>query len=44
MNPEVELLKRLSESFGPAGFEREVSLKVKDYVSKFSDSVVSDKL
>jgi len=44
MNPEVELLKQLSESFGPAGFEREVSLKVKDYVSKFSDSVVSDKL
>jgi len=44
MNPEVELLKQLSESFGPAGFEREVSLKIKDHVSQFSDSVTTDKL
>jgi len=44
MNPEVELLKQLSESFGPAGFEREASLKVKDYVSHFSDSIATDKL
>ena len=44
MNPEVELLRQLSESFGPAGFEREVSLRFKDYVSRFSDSVTTDKL
>lgn len=44
MNPEVELLKQLCESFGPAGFEREVALKVKEYVSKFADEVTTDKL
>ena len=44
MNPEVELLRQLSESFGPAGFEREVSLRVKDHVSHFSDNVTTDKL
>lgn len=44
MNPEVELLKELSESFGPAGFEREVSRKIKQHVSRFSDQVTTDKL
>jgi endoglucanase len=44
MDPEVELLRQLSESFGPAGFEREVSLKFRDYVSKFADQVTTDKL
>jgi len=44
MDPEVELLRELCESFGPAGFEREVSQKIKDHVSEFADEVMTDKL
>jgi len=44
MGSEIELLRELSESFGPAGFEREVSEKIRMHVSKFSDEVTSDKL
>lgn len=40
----LEFLKRLSESFGPSGFERDVVRAVKDYVSPFVDGLASDKL
>ncbi|MGQ9628941.1 MAG: M42 family metallopeptidase [bacterium] len=40
----LQYLKTLSESFGPAGFERETIKIVKDYVKPFVDEVTSDKL
>lgn len=39
-----DFLERLTNSFGPSGFERESTRIVKDYVSRFSDRVYSDKL
>ncbi len=41
---DTELLKRLSESFGPSGFEREPAGIVKEAGSPFADSVSFDKL
>ena len=40
----IELLKRLCESFGPTGFEREVSRIIKKYVASFADEISTDKL
>lgn len=40
----LEFLKRLSESFGPSGFEREPVSIVKQYVQPFADEIKSDKL
>lgn len=40
----LKFLKELSESFGPAGFERETLKIVKDYVQGFSDEITSDRL
>jgi putative aminopeptidase FrvX len=37
-------LEELINSFGPSGFEKEPARIVKDYVSKFSDHIYSDKL
>ena len=43
-NEDTELLKRLSEAFGPSGFEREPAGIVKDAGRRFADSVSFDKL
>lgn len=40
----MKFLEELSNCFGPSGFEREPARIVKDYVSKFSDEVYTDKL
>jgi putative aminopeptidase FrvX len=40
----LDLLKRLSESFGPSGFEREPVSIVKGWVQPFADELASDKL
>lgn len=40
----INFLKQLSESFGPSGFEREVIKIVKDYASRFTKEIKSDKL
>ncbi len=39
-----DFLEKLTNSFGPSGFERESSRIVKDYVTRFSDKVYSDKI
>ncbi|RLI25505.1 peptidase M28 [Candidatus Bathyarchaeota archaeon] len=40
----LKVLKDLSESFGPAGFEREVAQKVKRYMEEYTDEILTDKL
>jgi endoglucanase len=40
----IELLKSLSESFGPSGFEKEPVSLVKRYVHGFADEISGDKL
>lgn len=40
----LNLLGELSESFGPAGFERETARLVKKYVGRFTGKVTADKL
>jgi len=40
----VQTLRILSESFGPAGFERETAKIVKESVQPYSDEVTTDKL
>jgi putative aminopeptidase FrvX len=37
-------LKRLSDSFGPSGFEREPTRMVREYVAKYSDDIQTDNL
>jgi endoglucanase len=41
---ELEILKELTESFGPPGFERETASIVKKYVEEFADEILTDKL
>jgi putative aminopeptidase FrvX len=41
---ELKILKELTESFGPSGFERETVSIVKKYVAEFSDEILTDKL
>jgi endoglucanase len=41
---ELKILKELSESFGPPGFERETASIVKKYVKDFADEILIDKL
>ncbi len=41
---ELEFLKRLTESFGPPGFEKEPIKIIKEHVSRFSDEITTDKL
>lgn len=41
---ELKILKELTESFGPSGFERETASIVKKYVEEFSDEILTDKL
>jgi putative aminopeptidase FrvX len=40
----LEFLARLSESFGPSGFERDPVSLVKKYVQPFADGITNDKL
>lgn len=40
----IEFLKRLIESFGPSGFERETARIVRDYMKPYSDDILTDKL
>jgi len=40
----VKFLEELTNSFGPSGFEKEPARIVKNYVSKYSDQVTTDKL
>ncbi len=40
----IELLRRMTEAFGPPGFEREVTNLVKEYMSPYADEVLHDKL
>jgi putative aminopeptidase FrvX len=40
----LRILKSLSESFGPAGFERETAQLVKGNVQRYADEVTTDKL
>ncbi|MEX2721908.1 MAG: M42 family metallopeptidase [Candidatus Wukongarchaeota archaeon] len=40
----ISFLKRLSESFGPSGFEREPVKIVKEYVSEYVDEIIMDKM
>ncbi len=41
---ELEFFKKLSESFGPSGFEREPLMLLKNYVKSFADEIKMDKL
>jgi endoglucanase len=40
----LKFLEELTNSFGPSGFERDPARITKKYVSKFSDSITTDKL
>jgi len=40
----ISVLKRMTESFGPSGFERETSRIIKEYMEAYSDDIVADKL
>lgn len=40
----LDLMKRLMESFGPSGFEREASKVCKGYMKSYADEVIADKL
>ncbi|MEM0050186.1 MAG: M42 family metallopeptidase [Candidatus Bathyarchaeia archaeon] len=40
----LEFLKKLTESFGPSGFERETARIVKEYMKPYADEILTDKL
>ncbi|MEM2111011.1 MAG: M42 family metallopeptidase [Candidatus Bathyarchaeia archaeon] len=40
----INILKRITESFGPSGFERETIRIIKEYMLVYSDEVMADKL
>ncbi len=40
----IEFLAKLSDSHGPAGFEKETTDLLKEYVSQYADSVYADKI
>jgi endoglucanase len=40
----LSVLKRMTESFGPSGFEAETSRIIKEYMKEFSDRILADKL
>lgn len=40
----LDFLRKLSESFGPSGFERDAVKIVKEYVAPFADELKSDRL
>jgi endoglucanase len=43
-NISLNFLKKISESFGPSGFERETSRVIKEYMKGYIDKIVADKL
>jgi putative aminopeptidase FrvX len=40
----LDVLKRMTESFGPSGFERETIKIIKEYMKQYSDEIITDKL
>ena len=40
----INILKRMTESFGPSGFERETARIIKEFMIPYSDEVLADKL
>jgi len=40
----LDILKRMTESFGPSGFERETIRIIKEYMKPYSDEILTDKL
>lgn len=40
----INVLKRMTESFGPSGFERETARVIKEYMMDYSDNILTDKL
>jgi putative aminopeptidase FrvX len=40
----LDVLKRMTESFGPSGFVRETSPVIKEYMKPYSDEILADKL
>jgi putative aminopeptidase FrvX len=40
----LDIFKRMMESFGPSGFERETSRVIKEYMKPYSDEILADKL
>jgi len=41
---EIELMKKMMETFGPSGFEKEINRLVKKEVESFADEVFTDRL
>jgi putative aminopeptidase FrvX len=40
----TSIMKRMMESFGPSGFERETARMIKQYMTDYSDKILRDKL
>ncbi len=40
----IDALRRMLESFGPSGFERETSQVIREYMQPYSDAMMADKL
>ncbi|MEM2341710.1 MAG: M42 family metallopeptidase [Candidatus Bathyarchaeia archaeon] len=40
----LDFLKKMTESFGPSGFERETVRIIKEYMKEYSDEILTDKL
>ncbi len=40
----IGILKRMIESFGPSGFERETARIIKEYMKTYADEITADKL
>ena len=40
----IQILKRITESFGPSGFERETARIIRDYMTEYADEILTDKL
>jgi putative aminopeptidase FrvX len=40
----IDILKKMTESFGPSGFERETTHIINEYMQAYSDEAIADKL
>jgi endoglucanase len=40
----LNVMKKMMEAFGPSGFEKEVTQIIKEYMTQYSDEILSDKL
>ncbi|MBS7653835.1 M42 family metallopeptidase [Candidatus Bathyarchaeota archaeon] len=40
----INALRKMTESFGPSGFERETARVIKEYMTDYSDNILTDKL